>query len=78
MPIKDKDGFAIPSLPFSSPTATEHVVAKTAEASNKKQPITEAKTTEQYKKFSDHTVFISNLSFNLDEAALRTVFEKVT
>jgi len=35
-------------------------------------------TVDQVKKFSDHTVFISNLSFELDETKLALVFEKVS
>ncbi len=35
------------------------------------------KTIEQYKQFSEFTVFISNLSFDIDEEKLKNVFEKV-
>jgi hypothetical protein len=34
-------------------------------------------SSENYKKYSNLTVFISNLSFEVDEARLKTIFEKV-
>ena len=48
---------------------------KAAEKAKTSEPT--PKTIEQYKQFSELTVFISNLSFDIDEEKLRNVFEKV-
>jgi RNA recognition motif-containing protein len=74
--VKDKDGFAIPSLPFAPPV----VAQKSAETKSKPMEVTqpkEVKSVDQYKKFSDQTVFISNLSYDVDESKLQAIFEKV-
>lgn len=75
LPGKDKDGFVIPSLPFAPPVAVPEkptVVKTPVEAVSTDTK----KSSEHYKKFSDHTIFISNLSYDLDETKLAAVFEK--
>lgn len=37
----------------------------------------EPKSSEHYKKFSDQTVFISNLAYDVDESKLQAIFDKV-
>lgn len=73
--LKDKDGFAIPSLPFQQPEAPKPI-SKFETAKKLPENTEPVKTTEQYKKFSDHTVFISNLSYEVDEVKLAAIFEK--
>ncbi|CAF0720727.1 unnamed protein product [Brachionus calyciflorus] len=59
--IKDKDGFAIPSLPdFKQPESKPSV-----------------STPNEYKKVDPNcTVFISNIKFDVEEAKIRELFEK--
>lgn len=72
---KDKDGFSIPSLPFAQSQQGNDILSEKlpSKIEKKSEP---TQSVEQYKQFSDHTVFISNLSYEIDESKLRAVFEK--
>ena len=79
--LKDKDGFAIPSLPVLSPASTASTKITTTKPISATNNAAAAASSEQaienYKKFSNLTVFISNLSYDADENKIKAVFEKV-
>lgn len=82
--LKDKDGFVIPNLPTevsSSKKSTSVAIppppSLTSSSSSSKPSNVTSTSSENYKKYSNLTVFISNLSFEVDEARLKTIFEKV-
>lgn len=79
-PTKDKDGFAIPSLPFTAQPVVSESKQKQPDQQQQQAVVQpkEPKSTEHYKKFSDQTVFISNLAYDVDEAKLQAIFDKVT
>ena len=74
--LKDKDGFVILNLPTEKKSASVAVPPSPSLTSSKTSNVTST-SSENYKKYSNLTVFISNLSFEVDEARLKTIFEKV-
>jgi hypothetical protein len=74
--LKDKDGFVIPNLPTEKKSASVAIPPPPSLTSSKPSNVTST-SSENYKKYSNLTVFISNLSFEVDEARLKTIFEKV-
>ncbi len=75
--MKDKDGFAIPSLPVLAPVTASNKSITTKSSATINASAGTDQSIENYKKFSNLTVFISNLSYEADENKIRTVFEKV-
>lgn len=63
----------MPSLPVSAIVQNE----KSKPVASTKIETKSTPSVEDYKKFSNLTVFISNLSYNVDEAKLKAVFENV-
>lgn len=77
--LKDKDGFAIPNIPTliaATANALGTAVQNDKPIEKKTTEISSSSSTENYKKFSNLTVFISNLSFDVDEIKLKAIFEK--